>query len=176
VEHEDVAGEVDRVAVEKSAEHGQRFVQAPTARARIDAAHLQLVRVVTPETDAEHESAGREQRERRDLARDDYGMAQREQVHRGVHRQARRHRQRGRLDEAVVAAATTKADVVADAEVIEVGGLGRGDERAQTSGVGLEARVRRPDTDAHHGHPFGSFGSPSTRSATMLRWISLAPP
>ena len=94
----------------------------------------------------------------------------------------RRHRQRGRLHQPVVAVAVAEAHVVADAQVVEARRLRpRATYVASSLGALFERAERWADADAHPDascdvHARGSFGRPSTRSATMLRWISLAPP
>ena len=97
----------------------------------------------------------------------------------GVHGQRREHGQRGRLHEPVVPVAVAEADVVADAQVVEPGGFGLLDERraaARSPCSNAASGGRIADARTRVGHGRGSLGRPSTRSATMLRWISLAPP
>ena len=97
----------------------QRLGRPRAALAGIDPAQLELARIVATHADAEREPARRQQRDRRELSRHDRGMAQGQQVHPGLHRDARVGRQqRGRLDQAVSAVTVGKADVVADGEVI----------------------------------------------------------
>ena len=160
-----------------AAHHGEAVVHTAPACAGVHAADLELVRIVAAQSDPEHQPTGCELRQRRELARHRHRVAQQEQVHRGVHRQRGEHGERGRLHEPVVPVAVAEADVVADAQVVEPGGFGLLDERPQRPRPLLERGERRTDADARGGrHARGSFGSPSTRSATMFRWISLAPP
>jgi len=138
VDREHPAVEVDGAAREQAAQHGEALVHPPAPGAGIDAAHLELVRVVTAHPDPEHQPPGGQLRERRHLPRHRDGVAQRQEVHRGVDGKARRHRQRRRLHQPVVAVAVAEAHVVADAEVVEPGCFRPFDERGQRLRVPLE--------------------------------------
>ena len=85
VHDEHLAVDVDRVAREQAPDDRQPFVHPSPAGARVDAADLELVRIVAAEPDSEHEPPGCELRERGDLAGHRDRMTQREQVHRRVH-------------------------------------------------------------------------------------------
>ena len=80
------------VAVGQAAQDLKAFVHPASARLRVDAADLDLVAVLAADPDAEREPAGRELRDRRELAGDRNRVAQRKQVEPDVHRQRERER------------------------------------------------------------------------------------
>ena len=72
-----VAREGHRVASQEPTQHGEALLHPSTARAGIDAADLELVGVFAAEPDAEGEPARCQPLERRDLAGDRDGVAER---------------------------------------------------------------------------------------------------
>ena len=75
-------------------------------------------------------------------------MAQRKQVHPGLHRDARMGRQqRGRLDQAVGAVAVGEADVVADGEVIHTRRHRALGELVQPARPGAQILLAQDDPD-----------------------------
>ena len=131
---------------EQRPKDAQGFVHAAPASTGIDAADLELVRVLATDTDAEGEPAGVPLGHRRELTGHQHGMAQGQQIHR--HERSQRGfggELVGRADEPVEAGADDEADVVAAHDMIETG---RGDR----TGRRRRRRVRgeRGHTDRHH--------------------------
>ena len=119
MQFEEAAAEVNPLAAQEHQHAPQRLAGPSAALTGVDPAQLELTRIVAAHADPEREPARREQRDRCELTRDDRRMAQREQVHPGLHRDVRvRRQQRGRLDQAVSAVPVREADVVADRKVI----------------------------------------------------------
>ncbi len=119
------------------------------AGSRVDAAELELARIVTAHADPQGEPARSDHRDRRELARDRRGVAQGEQVDAGLDRQRRMcGQQRRRLDQAVYSVTSSEADVVADGYVIDAGrrdGCGQLRQPAAPP-----AKIGLPQDDAHH--------------------------
>jgi hypothetical protein len=113
--------EGDRRAGAERPQDRQALVHAPPARARIDAADLELVAILAAQPDTEGQPPGRQLGDRRQLARDRHRMAQRQEVEGHVDPNAgvRGQQRRGR-HHAVRAYADEEADVIADADVVDV--------------------------------------------------------
>ena len=152
VEREELAVEGDRRAVGQASQDLKAFVHPASTRLRVDAADLDLVAVLAADPDAEREPAGRELRDRRELAGNGDRVAQWQQVQPDIHRQrGLRREQRGCADQPVGTRADEEADVIADTQVVDarVGDLSRA-SRAAAPDRRRSVRARR--RRARRGH------------------------
>ena len=98
-------------------------------------------------------------------------MAQREQVHADQHREPAPAQRGGRGGEPVEAGAVVKADVVADAHVVQAGLLDQAQQRPAPDGIGDHQAVVHRDADLCH-----CVATLPSRDVAMIRfWIAAVP-
>ena len=120
VKAEELAVEADRRAVGQRAQDLQRLVHATSDGSRVHTTDFELVRILTTNPDAECQPARRQLGDAGELPRHQHGVPQRQQVQRYIARQLRKTGQhRGGIDQRVRPGADMKADVVADAHVVD---------------------------------------------------------
>ena len=147
IEIEELAVEGCPFAGAELAQHGEALLHSSPARRGIDAAHLDLVAILAPDPHAEDQASGRELVDVGQLAGDEDGMTQRQQVHTRHDRQRRmQHRERGGLEEPVQTDADEEADVVAAAHVVDPGVVHAGEVGGDVAGVS-DRPGRREDPD-----------------------------
>jgi len=146
---EELAVEADRFSGEKAAQQRERLVGAASPSAHVDTAALEFVRILACDADAEREPAGREVRERRQLARHEHRVPQRQLIDADVHADAGMDAGEGRGgDQAVDAVTTAEGHVVDAADMVEAGS-GRGRDRVARA---LVERFDRHDAKANIAH------------------------
>ena len=141
--------EVDRVAGQEGAHERQRFGGSPSARAGVDAAQLELARIVAADADPEREAAGGEHGDRGERPRDRCGVADAQQVDAGLDRERGvGGEQRHRLDEAVGTVAAAEADVVTDGQVIDPRRGRRARELSEPAAIDEQVGFPEDEADA----------------------------
>ncbi len=140
------------LAAQQRSQERQALVHTPPARARVDAADLDLVAILAADARRQREPAGRELGDRRHLPSDDHRVAQRQQVRADVDRQVVLHAQQRRgVDERVLAGADEEAHVVADAQMVQARGVRGSREPAAIRRQGGGDTSSREGSDAHAG-------------------------
>ena len=108
------------VAFAQAAQDLQAFVHPPSACLGVDAADLDLVRVLAADPDTEREPTGCQLRDGGELTGDRHRVAQRQQVEPDVHRQVSLSGEHGGGgDQPVRPRSDEEADVIGDTEVID---------------------------------------------------------
>ena len=141
---------IDRLAAGQRAQHLQALVHPAAAGGRVDPAVGDLAPVFAGHPDAERQPPGRQLADRGELAGRQHRMAQREQVHADQHREPAPAQRGGRGGEPVEAGAVVKADMIADAYVVQAGLLDQAQQRPAPGGIGDHQAVVHRDADLCH--------------------------
>ena len=146
---EESAAETDLVPGQQTTDEVERLGRACTTGSRVDAAQLELVRVIATDADPEREPSGRDQRDRRELTGDGRRVAESQQVDPGLNGQGRMGgQQRTRLDQPVNPVTAGEADVVADGEVVDAGVGCGGSQLAEPAAPVAQILLSQNDADS----------------------------
>ena len=122
----------DLLAVQERPQHGQRLIQPASPGARVDPAGEQFGRVVATQSDAEEQPPAGQSGERGDLPGDRDGVAQGQQVHRGLHDEPPgRHGESRSGQQPVKAVTALERDMIPDAQAVDPRRLDPGHELPQ---------------------------------------------
>ena len=111
--------EADVVLRPEAAQHLQRLVRTRSARRRVHAATRELVWVLAPHADSEHQPPLRELRQLRRLQRHRHHVPQRQQVHGRLQLDPLRHRRDGRQRDQGVVSGAVKGDVIGHGQGVQ---------------------------------------------------------
>ena len=167
-EPEELTGVIDGLAAGQRAQHVQALVHPAAAGRRVDPAVSDLAAVFAGHPDAERQPAGRQLADRGELAGRQHRMAQCEQVHPDQHREPALAQRGRRGGEPVEAGAIVKADVVADAHVVQAGLLDPAQQRPAPDGIGDHQAVVHRDPDLHRAGRSFRKSSCSARNAKSI--------